>query len=101
MRAPRNHSQLMSEYLRKLGKDDNSKYDILSGELASAKTFDIVMFRGTDFVSGAITRVSRSHGSDFFSHCGIVIKPPLIPRGGHYLKSAGGIDVSNPHLTLT
>ena len=39
-------------------KDDNQQYDTLLGELEIAKTFDLVLFRGTDFVSSAITKVS-------------------------------------------
>lgn len=91
--ATRNHSQrLMSEYLRGLGKDDNEMYDVISSEFDDTKTFDLVMFRGTDFVSNAISKISRSRGSDFFSHVGLVLKAPLVPHGGYYLKHGSSID---------
>ena len=91
--ATRNHSQrLMTEYLRGLGKHDNEVYDVISSEFDDAKTFDLVMFRGTDFVSNAITKISRNRGSDFFSHVGLVLKPPLVPHGGHYWKHGRSID---------
>ena len=91
--ATRNHSQrLMAQYLRGLGKDDNEVYDVISSEFDDAKTFDLIMFRGSDFVSNAITKVSRARGSDFFSHIGLVLKPPLVPHGGHYWKHGKSID---------
>ena len=54
---------------------------------------DILMFRGTDFISDAIARVSQGHGADHFSHVGMVIKAPLVPRHGRYMKS-GAIDTT-------
>jgi hypothetical protein len=80
-----------TDYLRRLGKDDDATFEVLPHALDSAKTFDILMFRGTDFVSDAIARVSKGHGADHFSHVGMVIKTPLVPRHGRYMRS-GAID---------
>ena len=98
-----------ADYLKTLGTDDDGDFDTLLHSLDSAKTFDILMFRGSDFVSDAIARVSKGHGADFFSHVGMVvnttavckrcsslgcvftravlqIKAPLLPNGGRYLE---------------
>ena len=81
-----------ADYLRSLGCKDDAVFEVLPHALDHAKTFDILMFRGTDFVSDAIARASMKHrGADFFSHVGMVIKPPLIPRHGRYLRS-GAVD---------
>ena len=60
-----------ADYLKTLGTDDDGDFDTLLHSLDSAKTFDILMFRGSDFVSDAIARVSKGHGADFFSHVGM------------------------------
>ena len=99
-----------ADYLKTLGTDDDGDFDTLLHSLESSKTFDILMFRGSDFVSDAIARVSKGHGADFFSHVGMVvnttavckrcsslgrvltrrymlqIKAPLLPNGGRYLE---------------
>ena len=77
-----------------MGTDDDGDFDTLLHSLDSAKTFDILMFRGSDFVSDANARVSKGHGADFFSHVGMVVntKPRLanvVPRWAAF--SHGGV----------
>ena len=82
-----------TDYLKALGTKDDSQFETLLHALDSARTFDILLFRGTDFVSDAIAKVSQGHGADHFSHVGMVIKAPLVPRHGRYMK-AGAIDTT-------
>jgi hypothetical protein len=104
--AKRGRSQrLMASYLKGLGAGQNEEFDVMIDSLRDANTFDLVLFRGTELVSHAIAKVSKRHGSDFFSHVGMVIKSPIVPRGGHYLRS-GAIDATGelgnlPHVKLT
>eukprot|EP01046_Picozoa_sp_COSAG06_P113932 COSAG06_NODE_60708_length_270_cov_0.596491_1_plen_70_part_01 len=62
-----------ADYLKTLGTDDDGDFDTLLHSLESAKTFDILMFRGSDIGSDAIARGSKGDGADFCSHVGKVL----------------------------
>eukprot|EP01052_Picozoa_sp_SAG31_P004993 SAG31_NODE_213_length_20124_cov_17.709613_12_plen_524_part_00 len=81
------NADTQAQYLRNLARGDNMNYEVLPGTLEQAQTFDVVLFREYTAVSNLLARIQRIHGSDLFSHVGIVLRPPVLPESGRYLPS--------------
>eukprot|EP01043_Picozoa_sp_COSAG02_P024585 COSAG02_NODE_1349_length_13132_cov_8.583289_4_plen_1753_part_00 len=77
----------VGEFLEEVGADKNREFELFEKNLENLKSFDLLLFRGSDFVSDFIIKLTTKHrGVDFFSHVGICLTPPLLPRDGHYMK---------------
>ena len=85
--APDTH--LAGQYLSGIGRDRDHEFEILSHNVARLKSFDLLLFRGSDFVSNFILRLTQKHrGVNTFSHVGLLLKAPLVPKHGHYLRGS-------------
>jgi hypothetical protein len=80
-------SMTLHRYLQSLGTEQNRTYDIFEHNLRAVKSFDLILFRGNDPIGEWITKLMQTHRHvDFFSHCGMALKTPLVPFDGHYLR---------------
>ena len=65
----------------------NREFEVFEKNLKTLKSFDLLLFRGSDPVSDSISKLTTKHrGVDFFSHVGICLTTPLLPREGHCMK---------------
>ena len=69
-------------------RGETREFAVLEENTKALKSFDLLLFRGSDRVSDAINKLTTKHrgGVDFFSHVGICLAPPLLPREGHCMK---------------
>jgi hypothetical protein len=77
----------VADFLEEVGAEKNREFEIFEKNIHALKSFDLLLFRGSDFVSDFIIGLERKHrGVNFFSHVGICLAPPLLPRDGHYMR---------------
>lgn len=77
----------VGDFLEEVGAEKNREFELFHKNLETLKSFDLLLFRGRDFVSNFIIKLTTKHrGVDFFSHVGICLAPPLLPRNGHYMR---------------
>jgi hypothetical protein len=75
----------LAAHLAALGQE--REFEVFDHNVEQLKSFDLLLFRGSDFVSDFIIKLTRKfRGVEFFTHVGLVLQPPLIPKDGHYLK---------------
>ena len=100
-----------AEFLEEGGAEKNREFELFEKNIHGLKSFDLLLFRGSDFVSDFIVGLTQKHrkytrnprhnlmsrgssdmlrvlagGVEFFSHVGICLAPPLLPRDGHYMR---------------